>query len=376
MALAGLKVALVALALDAGEGIVTMRIAVQAAALMVATAAMATEGPTILQPLGAPYAVGKGLQGEPKKHEDGFKKAKDVSGIACLPPSAGARRCLIVNDQNTGAQFVTLEGRAIAPGPVVELLGNAPSPATLGAPPSQHDCSGGDAEFSDLDGEGVAYAAPYFYVMGSHGCSRHANRFSLSSFILARFKEGGAAPGAVETTYRLSDALAAAGILTPYVAHDLQTDPSANGVNVEGVAVIGDRLFAGLRAPSLKGTAYILEAGVADLFAPGHDRMQAAPTLIPLTVGERAGIRDLSVLPDGRLLVLTGPAQEQDVPYELLAVEPKPGGKVETLGRLAPLEGDDNKGKAEAVAPLGDGRVLVLFDSLENGGPRDYALPR
>jgi hypothetical protein len=40
----------------------------------------------------------------------------------------------------------------------------------------------------------------------------------------------------------------------------------------------------------------------------------------------------------------------------------------------AKLPKDDRSGKAEAVAALAPGRVLVLFDSLLNGGPREYAV--
>lgn len=350
---------------------------VLAGVLLAATAALAEDVPT-LSPVGAPYEVGKGLLGEKRKHEDGYKKAKDVSGIACLPGASEPRRCLLVNDQNTQAQFVTIRGRAITPGEPVPLLGEAPSPATLGLPPARHDCSAGTVAFGDLDGEGVAYAAPYLYVVGSHGCSRGDKQFSLSSFILARVRvgeDGAPVPGGPETTYRLTDALLAADILAPYVAHDLRTDEHANGLNIEGVAVIGGRLFLGLRAPSLDGMAYVMETSLEAVFAPGHGRLTVKPIVIPVKVGGKAGIRDLAVLPDGRLLVLTGPAQDQEVPYELLAVEARPGGTVERLGRLAGLEGDDGKGKAEAVTPLGGGRILVLFDSLENGGPREYALP-
>lgn len=335
-----------------------------------------------LEPLGRPYEVAGGLTGKRRKDGD-YKRANDVSAIACQPSASGRRRCLIVDDENPGAQFVTIEGRTVTPGPVVDLIGEAPSEATLGAPPARHDCPEGTGKDQDLDGEGVAYDAPYFYVAGSHGCSRKGRQFKASSFVLARIRVGAhdapvglgeVGPGDVETTYRLSDALARAEVVGPHFAQDLQTTTVSNGLNVEGVAVAGGRLYAGLRAPSLAGTAYIVVVGLDDLFAPGQARMQAKPTVIPVEVGTDSGIRDLSVLPDGRLLVLTGPAQEQDAAYALLAVDTSPGGTVETLGTLAGLGGKDAEGKAEAVTPLGHDRLLVLFDGLRDGGPREYGI--
>ena len=67
----------------------------------------------------------------------------------------------------------------------VPLIGQrAGARRTLGSPPDE-TCAKADG-FKDLDGEGVAYAAPYFYVVSSHGCGRSRGQFRLSSFVLAR----------------------------------------------------------------------------------------------------------------------------------------------------------------------------------------------
>ena len=183
-------------------------------------------------------------------------------------------------------------------------------------------------------------------------------------------------PSAVETTYRLGDALGLAETVSAYYTQDLQTDDgdaTPNGLNIEGVAVDGTRLFAGLRAPSHDGKTFIVEADVGALFAQGHEPLKAAPQVIPLTVGRGAGIRDLAILPDGRLLVLTGPAQGQtDVPYSLFAAGASTNAKLEPIGRLT---GAEKGAKAEGVAVLGDKRILVMFDSVKDGGPLEYKLP-
>src|SRR4051794_36251117 len=264
-------------------------------------AASAQSAAPALAPLGPPYAVAGELAGGRPGEE-----ARDISGVACLPSAGSApKRCLVVNDENRTAQFVTLDAGTVVPGEEVTLIGTEPSETTLGRAPTFETCPKNEVEFSDLDGEGVAYAAPYFYVVGSHGCSRKG-AFRLSSFILARFRvdadgapvgpDGEALPAGVqppiETTYRLSDLFRSAPALRPFFGKGL--DERSNGLNLEGIAVIGDRLFAGLRAPSVSGKAFLVEASVADLFAPGRDPAQAAPVVIPLALGEASGIRDLA----------------------------------------------------------------------------------
>lgn len=232
-----------------------------------------------------------------------------------------------------------------------------------------------------MDGEAVAYAAPFFYVTGSHGCSRRGREYVESSFILARIRpnEAGTAADSVETTHRLIDALGAVDALKPYILKDLEPrgqGKSAQGLNVEGLAVVGDRLYAGLRAPVLDGQAFLVPVPVAALFRADETPL-ATPQPIRLALGPDVGIRDLSALPDGRLLVLSGPAENgKDGPYGLFILEPATGA-LTTLGTFPSVDGDNakgepTKGKPEAIVRLDKGRVLVLFDSLLNGAPHVY----
>lgn len=322
---------------------------------------------------GPPYRIVTPLTGA-----DG-EAAQDVSGIACWPAPAGVTtlRCLLVNDEGRSVQFAKLgEGSLAAEGSPIPIIADRPSEATLGSAPDVETCRKKKPKFDELDGEGVAYAAPFFYVVGSHGCSRKKGKFELSAFILARMSVApGGTSAKIETTYRLADAWARVPVLTPYFGRAL--DAEANGLNIEGISIIGDRLFAGLRAPSLDGNAFLVSVPLAELFKPEHDALpaDASVAVLPLHLGQGVGIRDLAPLPDGRLLVLAGPAQEQpDVPYSLFAVEPREGGRNTDLGHLAPLPASDAKGKAEAVAIRGPDRVTVFFDSLPSGAPRDYRI--
>lgn len=222
----------------------------------------------------------------------------------------------------------------------------------------------------------MAHAAPHFYVTGSHGCSRRGREFKLSTALLARLSPDAAGTGAtVETTYRLGDALRMADIVGDYFLKDLEPRGNAAppaGLNVEGLAVVGDTLYAGLRAPVLDGRAFLVAVPVAPLFALGDAPLAEKPATIALALGPEAGIRDLTALPDGRLLVLSGPTRNGlDRPYGLFIAE-LPSGRVTPLGTLAPLDGDEARGKPEGLVRLGPGRVLVVFDSVLNGGPREY----
>jgi hypothetical protein len=314
------------------------------------------------------------------------KTAKDISGIACSgEPGSFPRACLAINDENRSAQFLTITRDSIAAGDEVPIIGAAPSPATLGVKPTNigvqpaNKCPE-EGEFAELDGEGVAFDKGDFYVVGSHGCSRNSKKFRLSSFLLARIRPSpttGAA-ATVETTYRLSDALRQGGKIAPRFMRDLTTE---KGLNIEGLAVIDGRLFAGLRAPSIGGKAFIVTAQVSDLFAPGKTPLSGETGVIEVPLGANVGIRDLARLPDGRLLVLAGPTLEQkNVPFQLVAAEPRQDGKIAALAVLVDELTDEGKrAKAEAAVVLSvspaELRVLILFDGLADGGPREYVVP-
>ncbi|BAU93841.1 hypothetical protein MPPM_5236 [Methylorubrum populi] len=336
----------------------------------------------ILEPEGKPYTFKEDLRGSGKKED--AAAAYDVSGIACILRASGKRRCLVVNDEGRKAQFLTIDDRSIDPKKTIDLIGKAPDPATRGTVFAGKQCPDkGPAKFKEFDGEGVAYAKPYFYAVGSHGCGRRKDTLNTSSMILARIRvddegkpdveDDDRPEAAVETTYRLGEVLAGADRVG---ASFLESLSEANGLNIEGIAVVKDRLYAGLRAPSIAGEAFLVEADLDALFAEGHGPYQGKRRTIPIKVGKDAGIRDLAVLEDGRLLVLTGPAQEQPkVAYKLFLFDPARGGDPQLLGELDELDDAERAGKPEAVTAIGPDRVLVLFDSLRNGGPRAYKLP-
>lgn len=312
----------------------------------------------------------------PKPNED----ATDLSGIACTDRTdASGIVCMAVNDENSNAQFVVLGDGRLRVRSTIDLIADDPDDKTVGTPPDGSTCpdSGG---FKEFDGEAVAFRAPYFYVSGSHGCGRNNGKFRLSSFILARIKVPESGPildengrlvttEPVETTYRLSEALLAAPKVASKFAKSLNDD---NGLNIEAIAISGDKLIAGLRAPSIDGNAFLVVANLDTLFAAEGGGF-AANDAIPVPLGENIGIRDMTALPDGRLLLLAGAAQEQDVPYSVWIMSLDAPNQARSLGELKVEDG-----KAEAIFVLESGSekldVLVLFDGIVDGGPRHYTL--
>jgi hypothetical protein len=300
------------------------------------------------------------------------KPARDVSGLACMPAANGVQRCLLINDEGSFAQFARIAENRITPDATLAVIGNEASSDTLGQAP-QGICKM-PGRFAELDGEAVAYADSAFYVSGSHGCSRKKGEFRLSAFHLARIKVDaeGTATGKVELTYRLSDMLRAAGPAAPFFGRGLMDD---NGLNIEGIAVIGDTLWAGLRAPSLGNRGFLVGASLKVLFAPGHAPATEAPRVFELPAGNNRGIRDLAPLPDGRLLALLGPSQEQALPYSLMLIDPARPDAATTLDDLPGRGGD----KAESLTVLAQDpkglAVLVGYDGPKNGHFESYRLP-
>lgn len=315
------------------------------------------------------------------------RPAQDMSGVACRPITpAGALECLVVNDEGKAAQQVTIEGGRLTVGTTHLLIGSKPD-GVRGREPTV-ECKKGADEFEEFDGEGVAWGAGdasgegYFYVVGSHGCSRKKDKYKPSSFLLARISVDGTGKlGQAELSWRVSDALKAAEPVSKSFGGTLE-DKGDEGLNIEGLAVRGNRLLVGLRAPSHKHKAYVVSAPIAELFAPGNGRLSTTPEVYALELGKETGIRDMAGLPDGRLLVLSGPTRDQgETPYALAVatLKPLPGeSSVTFLGRIEDIRSGAGRAKAEAVTVIGHDatwlRVLVLFDGILNGGPLEYRL--
>ncbi|MET0426056.1 MAG: DUF3616 domain-containing protein [Actinoplanes sp.] len=149
-----------------------------------------------------------------------------------------------------------------------------------------------------------------------------------------------------------------------------------NGLDIEGIAVSGDRVYLGLRGPVLRGWAFVLE--LRPYVDPAHpDRLR----LREFDDGEvyrkhvldldGLGVRDLCPAGDD-LLVLAGPTMDLDGPVRIyrwvgaVRTEMPTIVRGDLLARELEItygEGDDHAEGLSLVGPPEDRRVLIVFDS-------------
>lgn len=313
------------------------------------------------------------------------KAAKDLSGISCRPAGQDRFRCLMVNDEAIFVQWATYDGHSLTPAigadGFIELLGTEVPARAYDDQSSAGTCAGGrHARYNEFDGEAIAWApgpevGGTYYVVGSHSCSRGDSedgvppRMKLSTQFVARIQMSAAGPE-VDLTWRLGPALAAHPATRAHYHAPLS--PEGNGLDIEGAAVVGDRLYLGLRAPTTDH-ATVLGVAPGALFTPAPEPRAAVPlSAHRIALGDRVGIRDMAALPDGRLLILSGPAQGQDRPFSLHVVRPTDAADWGAPGPVAAVGHPTNRrAKAEGIAVLTEEgrpiRILVVFENPDDG---------
>src|SRR5262249_61632805 len=133
-----------------------------------------------------------------------------------------------------------------------------------------------------------------------------ARILASSQIVRIRLKSGVGQPASTEdvqdirSSSKLREIIAADSTLKRFVDRRLEN----KGVSIEGVAVLGSRLLAGFRGPSLEnGRTPVLSVSVNALF----DGSSPEARLHMLPLGEGRGVRDLAPFQD-RLPVRAGPA--------------------------------------------------------------------
>jgi len=146
-----------------------------------------------------------------------------------------------------------------------------------------------------------------------------------------------------------------------------------NGLDIEGIAVRGDRVYLGLRGPVLRGWAFVLELRpYVNDDEPDKLRLRDFPEGLPYRKHvldlEGLGVRDLCPHGDD-LLILAGPTMDLDGPVRIYRWHGAATADIPTIVRddlitreleVSYGEGDDH---AEGISMLGDDRVLVVYDS-------------
>jgi hypothetical protein len=270
------------------------------------------------------------------------------------------------------------------------------------------DLPGGAHEEADI--EGLARSGPFLWAVGSHSLKRKKikkkhdgakafarlatvqdedNRHVLVRIPVERDAEG--LPVPVPVTGAGGERVTAAVLggpgsrsLRDLLAEDEHLGPflripgKDNGLDIEGIAVAGERVYVGLRGPVLRGWAVLLGLSpYVDPDEPGRLRLREmgdgrlyAKHLLDL---DGLGVRDLCPHGDD-LLVLAGPTMDLDGPVRVYRWR---GGctadaptvvRGDDLVHDADLSYGDGVDHAEGVdvlerEPGGSDRLLVVYDS-------------
>lgn len=323
----------------------------------------------LLSPSGGIWQTGAGFEFA-LKEKKALKTRRSLSGIACNVNATGERVCLMAFDEGTQARYATLQANQLVPDPQPVFLrpGNG-----------------------ELDAEAAATDGHYLYVTGSHSAkrgdcssnpdSRHVVRLTLDP------ATGRGLPTSISHSSRLWEVMSTIPVLKDHVGERqcLGSEPGQQGINIEGMAVRGDRLYFGFRGPVIEGETWVLSVNAAALFGDAD----TTPQLNRLALGANRGIRDMVAVKDGFLL-LAGPDDgkaHRGIPWTLSWWDGKSSASVATPRLLATLglssvalRACDDELKPEALTVLADTehsyRVLVLSDGMCDGGPLAFTVPR
>ena len=249
----------------------------------------------------------------------------------------------------------------------------------------------------EIDIEGITAVDETFYVIGSHsrvrsrvqpdnadGRSYSHNRERLienkaekSRRFLYRFKldSEGQLVDNFDVKDDLYDFLKAAPLFTVFT----KVPGKENGIDIEGIAAKGDRVFVGFRAPVLRENWVPILAFDFDVDLRAPD---PAVELLFVNLGG-LGIRDIAHVSDGYLLI-AGPMGDGPGSYELYHWDGKdtvpgagsPNGKVRHLGSIPTEPG----AKAEGIVVLDETtthfHTIVVWDGRPNGAPRKFLVKK
>ena len=362
-------------------------LALLAAALFMSAGLSAQAQPPSVQPDSGPWNSGAGFDFDLGKKK--LKKTRQsVSGMACNLDARRQRICLLAFDEGAEARYAYLGDQALRPDaePVALRAGSV-----------------------EIDAEGAATDGRYFYVTGSHSAkrndcasnpgSRHVIRFRLDPATGRALRSPAGALLDHADTGRLWPIMQAQPELAPHVGErkclgaeppdEAPTLAGQQGVNIEGLAVQGGRLYFGFRGPASKGMALVL-AVEADALFDAQAARDPQPTVTRLALGQNRGIRDMVAVKSGFLL-LAGPDDSSASKSAGWIVAWWDGqsakGRVVQPRVLAALDLGgvklrkcDKELKPEALTVLEETpaayKLLVLSDGMCDGGPLAFTVAR
>lgn len=162
----------------------------------------------------------------------------------------------------------------------------------------------------------------------------------------------------------------------PHLNKFLKVPGKDNGLDIEGLAVTGDRIFLGLRGPVLRGWAVVLEISVEAGDDHGLSLKGIGPNGRPYKKHflelDGLGVRELCA--DGEdLLILAGPTLNLDGPVgvyrwsQALSATSESLVRRDKLPRILEIPYGDGKDHAEGMTFVPDvgqpKQILVVYDS-------------
>lgn len=267
-------------------------------------------------------------------------------------------------------------------------------------------------KLGEVDIEGLAYDGHYLWVAGSHSLKRDKpddaskklkkrvkslskvkndpNRYTIARIPLTKNTKSGkyklhkACSHPDKKGKKLKAAKLKSGKKKSQLSKVLKKDkhlkkfmtiPSKdNGFDIEGIAVIKNRVFLGLRGPVLRGWAVIVEIALKEkkgklkLKKIGRHKQKYRKHFVDLC---GMGIRELAV--EGKnLLILAGPTMDCDGIMTLYRLNCGPDNQKESLIEHEQLDKlfdvslshkhKYGKEKAEGVTVLNDKNLIVVYD--------------
>lgn len=270
------------------------------------------------------------------------------------------------------------------------------------------------AEGEEIDIEGIACANHYLWLVGSHSLKRDKpddkddkvskrikslskvksdpNRYTIARIPVILDKETGdyvlfkEHPHPDEPDKILTAAKVKAGKKHSKLSKALRKDKHIspfmhlpgkdNGMDIEGIAVHGDRILLGLRGPVLRGYAMVLEIAVKEkkkgklkLKKIGKHKNKYRKHFVHL---RGMGIRELAYADDD-LLILAGPTMDCDGTIALYRMKGGPKDAKESIMYRNEIERLFNivmghethygKDKAEGITLTEDHSIMVVYDA-------------
>lgn len=235
----------------------------------------------------------------------------------------------------------------------------------------------------ELDLEGLAWQKPYLYAIGSHSKKRKKAKTNLSNKKnLKRLTPIYDEPARNQLfRIKLNRKLEAESIqslsLMPWIKKNellapfRQIPSKENGIDMEGIAIVGKHLYIGFRGPVLRGN---LTPILKLTLKKGKD-FAIKKYKLKLVNLDGLGIRDMTSL-DDQLYLLTGPVNSEPNRYTIRTWDGKT--HIEPFKVLKAFHKPKGKPENLVVKRSQKSPGLVIFiaqDGLKNGEIRRYFLP-